>query len=241
MEKKPPIDPARRRPRSFGIEAVASARHRVRVDVAGEDLQFDVALRGVDLLAKQHGEGIGLFAGAAAGDPDPQRPIQMMVAHEVGNDALLQELEDRRVAKETRDVDQQVAGELIALVRVAKQEVKVGIHVGGEDLQFDIALRGVDLLAKKHRERISLLAGAAAGDPHPFRATRRRPSARRRRGDGRGGRRSVRCHFQAAPHLPSRWRRRTRRFGFVLEHLRWLPATGAPEPGVRAFAPDQAC
>ena len=55
----------------IGIEAVASARHCVRVDVAGEDLQFDVALRGVDLLAKQHGEGIGLLAGTAAGDPDP--------------------------------------------------------------------------------------------------------------------------------------------------------------------------
>ena len=53
-----------------GIEAFTSARHRVRVDVAGEDLQFDVALRGVDLLAKKHGERIGLFAGTATGDPD---------------------------------------------------------------------------------------------------------------------------------------------------------------------------
>ena len=72
----------------LGIEAVASDRHRVRVDVAGEDLQLDVALRDADLLAKQHGEGIGLFAGTAAGDPDPQRSIQIMIAHEVGNDAL---------------------------------------------------------------------------------------------------------------------------------------------------------
>src|ERR1700722_6758789 len=37
-----------------GIETFASARHRIRVDVAGEDLQFDIALRGVDLLAKKH-------------------------------------------------------------------------------------------------------------------------------------------------------------------------------------------
>ena len=108
-----------------GIEAVASDRHRIRVDVAGEDLQLDVALRDVDLLAKQHGEGIGLFAGTATGDPDPQRSIQIMIAHEVGNDALLQEIEYRRVAKETRDVDQQVAGELIAFVGVAKQEIQI--------------------------------------------------------------------------------------------------------------------
>ena len=45
----------------LGIEAFTSARHRIRVDIAGEDLQFDVAFRGVDLLTKQHGEGIGLF------------------------------------------------------------------------------------------------------------------------------------------------------------------------------------
>ena len=108
-----------------GIEAFASARHRVRIDVAGEDLQFDVALRGVDLLAKKHREGIGLLAGAATGDPDPQRPIQRVVAHEVGNDALGQKIENGRVAKETRDIDQQIPGELIAFVGVAKQEIEI--------------------------------------------------------------------------------------------------------------------
>ncbi len=109
----------------LGIEAFASDRHRIRIDVAGEDLQFDVALRGVDLLAKQHGEGIGLLAGTATGDPDPQRSIRSVIAHEVGNDVLRQKIEYRRVAKETRDVDQQVAGELIAFVGVAKQEIQI--------------------------------------------------------------------------------------------------------------------
>ena len=109
----------------LGIEAFTSDRHRVRVDVAGEDLQFDVAFRGVDLLAKQHGEGIGLFAGTATGDPDPQRSIRSMIAHEVGNDVLLQEIKYRRVTKETRDVDQQIPGELIAFVGVAKQEIQI--------------------------------------------------------------------------------------------------------------------
>ena len=83
------------------IEAVASDRHRIRVDVAGEDLQLDVALRDVNLLAKQHGERIGLFAGTAAGDPDPQRSIQSMIAHEVGNDALRPE--SRRPARRERN------------------------------------------------------------------------------------------------------------------------------------------
>ena len=110
----------------LGIEAVTGDRHRVRVNVARKHLQFDVALRDADLLAKQHGEGIGLFAGTAAGDPNPQRPIQGMIAHEIGNDALLEEIENWRVAKETRDVDQQIAGKLIALVGVANQEIQIG-------------------------------------------------------------------------------------------------------------------
>src|SRR6202020_1505300 len=38
-----------------GIEAFTSARHRVGIDVGREDLQFEVALRGIDLLTKKHG------------------------------------------------------------------------------------------------------------------------------------------------------------------------------------------
>ena len=107
------------------IEAFASARHRLRIDVAGEDLQFDLALRGVDLLAQKHGEGIGLLAGTATGDPDSQRPIQRVIAHEVGNNALGQKIENGGIAKEARDIDQQIPGELIAFVGVAKQEIEI--------------------------------------------------------------------------------------------------------------------
>ena len=109
----------------LGIEAFPRDRHRIRIDVAGEDLQFDVAFRCVDLLAEQHGERIGLLAGTAAGDPDPQRSIQSVIAHEFGNDALLQKVKYRRVTKEARDIDQQVPGELVAFVGVAKQEIEI--------------------------------------------------------------------------------------------------------------------
>ena len=107
-----------------GIEAFASARHRFRVDVAGEYLQFDVALRGVDLLAKKHGERVGLLAGTAPGDPNSERPIQRVVAHKVGNNALGEKIENRGVPKEACDIDQQVPGELIAFVGVSKQKVE---------------------------------------------------------------------------------------------------------------------
>src|SRR5208283_736661 len=96
-----------------GIEAVASARHRVGIDVGREDLQLDLALRCVDLLAKKHGERIGLLAGTATGDPDSERPVQRVVANKVGNDALGQKFEYRRVTKKAGDIDQQIPGELM--------------------------------------------------------------------------------------------------------------------------------
>ncbi len=58
----------------IGIEAIASARHRVGIDVGREDLQLDLAFRGVDLLAKEHGEGISFLAGTATG----RRPYQAL-------------------------------------------------------------------------------------------------------------------------------------------------------------------
>ena len=64
----------------FRIDAVAGERHAVRVDVGGEHLQLDIAFCGRDLLEKEHRDGIGLFARAAAGHPDAQRSIQGLLA-----------------------------------------------------------------------------------------------------------------------------------------------------------------
>ena len=72
-----------------------------------------------------HGERIGLFAGTATGDPDSERPVRRVVAHEVGNDALGQKFEDCGVTKKARDIDQQIPGELIALVGVLTQEIEI--------------------------------------------------------------------------------------------------------------------
>ena len=60
------------------------------------------------------------------------------------------------------------------------------------------------------RNLLIYLSAGSAGQGHlhrPLRAARGRPSACRRRRDGRGGRRSVRRHFETAAHLPSRRRR----------------------------------
>ncbi len=48
-----------------------------------------------------------------------------MVAHKVGNNALGKKIEYRRVTKKAGDIDQQIPGELIALVRVPTQEIEI--------------------------------------------------------------------------------------------------------------------
>jgi hypothetical protein len=67
----------------------------------------DVPFRRRDLLEKEHGERIGLLAGAAPGNPDPQRPVQGVPVDEIGYALVHQEFEGIRVAKEAGDVDQQ--------------------------------------------------------------------------------------------------------------------------------------
>ena len=43
---------------------------------------------------------------------------------------------------------------------------RVGVDIGGEDLQFDLSLRRCDLLAEEHGKRIGFLARTAPGDPY---------------------------------------------------------------------------
>ena len=99
----------------FRIASLAGESDRILVDIGGENLQLDIPLRRRDLLEKEHGERIGLLAGAAAGNPDAQRPVQGVPVDEIGYHLLRQEFEGTRVAEEAGDVDQQVLGEELEL------------------------------------------------------------------------------------------------------------------------------
>ena len=107
------------------IAPLAGQGDRFLVDVGGEDLELQVALGRRDLLEQQHGEGIGLFAGAAAGNPDPQRPVRRVPAHQIGNCLLRQQFEGFRVAEEAGDVDQQILGEQIEFACITLQHVEI--------------------------------------------------------------------------------------------------------------------
>ena len=106
--RKEAAEPHRRHIRCdrFRIAALAGESDRILVDIGGEDLQLDIPLRRRDLLEKEHSEGIGFLAGAAAGNPDPQRPVRGVSVHEIGYDILRQQFEGARVAEEAGDVDQ---------------------------------------------------------------------------------------------------------------------------------------
>ena len=115
----------------FRIASLAGESDRLLVDIGGENLQLDVPFRRRDLLEKEHGERIGLLAGAAAGNPDPQRPVQGVPVDEIGYDLVRQEFEGTRVAEEAGDVDQQVLGEELELTWILPQPVEIPTTVIG--------------------------------------------------------------------------------------------------------------
>jgi hypothetical protein len=72
------------------INPVAGERHRVAIDIGGEDLQYHRRLRRCGFLEEEHRDGVGLFASAAAGNPDPQWTVRPVPAYEIGDDLLRQ-------------------------------------------------------------------------------------------------------------------------------------------------------
>src|SRR6185312_6277100 len=83
-----------------------------------------------DFLEKEHGDGISLFARAAAGDPNSQRAVRAVHAHEAGNDLLREEFKNLGIAEEAGDIDEQVLGEKLDLSRVLLKSLEIMAAVG---------------------------------------------------------------------------------------------------------------
>ncbi len=56
-----------------------------------------------------------------------------MIADQVGNDFLRQEVEYFRISEEARDVDKQVLGEMVELDGIVPQNLEIAVHVTGLD------------------------------------------------------------------------------------------------------------
>ena len=92
----------------LGIEAIAAVGHGLGAHVGREDLELRALLCCSERLQEQHGEGIGLLAGAATRNPDADRLIWRVLAHQFGNHRLRQCLVGERIAKEAGHMNQQI-------------------------------------------------------------------------------------------------------------------------------------
>ncbi len=118
-----------------GARIAAFPRHgeRALVEVRGEDLDGDEELAPAHLLEEQHGDAVGLLARGAAHHPAPDALLAFRIegVEQRLDGVPVERLEGACVAEEARDRDQQVAEQLLGLlgvdvemVRVARQRVE---------------------------------------------------------------------------------------------------------------------
>jgi hypothetical protein len=172
------------------VGAVAGDPQRLAVDVGREHPQVRRALAVLELAQEQDGQGVGLLAGGAAGDPHPDVVAGRHRGDDLRDHLIAQHLEGQRIAEEARDADQEVAAELGQLSGVGQRPPAVVLdrRAGGElHAPADAAVEGSGLvdaevdvehvaepieqggeaahLGHRHR-RVGEVVGAAAGVGH---------------------------------------------------------------------------
>ena len=75
------------------IKARAGKRDGMGIDIGRKDLKLDVVLRSLDRFQKKHGERIDFLAGAAAGHPNAQRPVERLFLDHIRDNACRKRLE----------------------------------------------------------------------------------------------------------------------------------------------------
>ena len=119
-----------------GVAAMARLSEHLRVEVGREDLHEALRLQSLEVLAQQDGDGVGLLARGAAGDPDADRRVGGLALHDAGKDLLGQGLERVGVAEELGHADQEILEQTFRLRGVLLQELQVVLdRVQVRDLQ----------------------------------------------------------------------------------------------------------
>ncbi len=134
---------------------------RAGVDVGREDLHVRAHVPPLHLLPEQDADRIGLLAGGAAEHPDPHRVVAVLAREDRRHHLPGQDVELLRVAEELGDADEKVVEEVLDLVRVVAQVLRVGVDL--LDLHhlhaaLDPAQEGLLLVA------VEVVPGAAAQD-----------------------------------------------------------------------------
>ena len=88
------------------VGRVARLDQRVLVDVGGIDLHPSTERLDAELLGQDHGEGVRLLPGGAAGAPDPDGAVRAPTGEDARDDLRRQELPGLGIPEEARDVDE---------------------------------------------------------------------------------------------------------------------------------------
>jgi hypothetical protein len=143
--------------------------------VGGEDLERRALPQLRERLEEDDGERIRLFSGRAAGHPDPDGIVGRAILEQRGEDLAPERLEERAVAEEVGDVDQDVVVERLDLDRALLEQNEVigeRLHLveqhAAEDPALDRRLpveREIDLArGAEHVEHLlQILAGFDVG------------------------------------------------------------------------------
>ncbi len=119
----------------------------VVVEVGRVELDPDLAVGVVHVLAQQDRDRVGLLAGRAARDPGPEHVVGGLVGKQLRQDVPLQHLERLAVAEEARHVDEhfleqglQLGGLFLQVAQVDRQVVDVVLQHAALDAATDRAL-----------------------------------------------------------------------------------------------------
>ena len=100
------------------IKARAGKRDGLGIDIGCKNLKLGGALRSLDRFQKKHGERIDFFAGAAAGHPNAQRPVERLFLDHIRDNACRKRLERGGIAKELGYINEEVVTEVIDFRRI---------------------------------------------------------------------------------------------------------------------------
>ena len=98
------------------------------IEVGREDLDFRPDLAAGRLLEQDHRDRISLFAGRAAGNPDPNRVGRALVLEQLRKDQRAKPVESAGVAKEHGHRDQKIGEQRLRLPRVVAQDRQIVAH-----------------------------------------------------------------------------------------------------------------
>ena len=138
---------------ALGIEPGAGPRQRAGIaEIGGEDLERTAQGLIVEELPERDGQRIGLLARGAPRHPQAQRHVRGLGLQDLGEDAGFQGLEQCRVPKEARHVDQEIPVQRLDLGTILLQPTGVGrergLAVERHAAQDAPADRGVAVLAE---------------------------------------------------------------------------------------------